>query len=146
MIAFKNHGESECLDLGFNSATAGAKFNILFPFACVLKAIYASIGQAGTTGTMEVDLQKVPAAGGAAVSIFSTAQKLETATGTTTVAYGALTTNPTTFVKGDQLVINVTTAHTTPATNYGLSLLFARPHGTKIPAATITGGFGADNE
>lgn len=111
----------------------------LVPFACRLKAIYAKLRVAGTTATSIYDISKN------GTTLYS-GSKLEFATGTVDpVAYNAFTTDPTTFVKGDVIHVDVDTAHTTPAEGLMLILILQRGKASQ-PAATETGGIGPENE
>lgn len=114
------------------NASTGVKALWLIPYACQLKSVYAKSRTAGTTATQTVDLLKNN------TTIFSGAVLINQATGVTVNTYGPLTTNPTTFVKGDQLAVSVATINTTPAVDWTLELCFQRLRGTGAGAAMET--------
>lgn len=124
MIKLRHLGEFT-LKLGLpGAASTGLKLVELIPFACQLKAIYAKSRVAGTTATQTVDVFRN------GTTIFSGATLINQATGVTANTYGALTTNPTVFAKGDQVSISVATVNTTPATDWVVILTFQRLRGT----------------
>lgn len=106
-IKLKNKSEFliDAFSLPGTQAAGTHKACLVIPFACQLKAIYGKLGTAGTTGTQSNDIKKN------GTSIFSGATKLDFATGVTAATYGALSTNPTTFVKGDILTMDVASVH-----------------------------------
>jgi hypothetical protein len=139
MIRLKNSSEF-LVDLsvpGGQVATNG-KRTFLIPFACTLKALYAKLGTAGTTGTQVNDIHKN------GTSIFSGAVKVDFATTVTAATYGALTTDPTTFAKGDVITVDVDSVHSTPGENLNLLLVFSRKQSP--PAAMETDTIGNDAE
>lgn len=114
--------------------------SFLVPFACRLKAIYAKLTVAGTTLTSIYDVNKN------GTTIYS-GTKLTFATGTVDpVSYATLTADPTEFVKGDVISVDVDTAHSGTAAE-GLVLLLVLQRGkASRAAATVTGGVGPEAE
>lgn len=140
IIKIKNVGEFT-IKLGLpGNASTGLKLVELIPFACQLKAIYAKSRTAGATGTQTVDVFRN------GTTIFSGATLINQATGVTANTYGALTTNPTQFVKGDQVSISVTTVNTTPAVDWVVILVFQRLRGTGAVAAMLGDTVGQEAE
>ena len=141
MIKAKNLGELiiSVPNLAGNQAT-GAKYTFVVPFPCQLKAVHAAVRTAGTTGTDSTDIQKN------GTSIFSGGTRVDIATGVTTITYGALSANPTTFAKGDIVTINVISVHTTPAVDKAITLVFQRLRGTGPVGAMLTGTIGPEAE
>src|SRR6185437_14326974 len=100
-----------------------------------LKGVIVRLGTPGGTQATIVDILKNGS------SIFASG-KMSIAATTGVVTYGPFTTNPTTFTKGDVIKITVTQVGSGPApADLAVSLLLAKPFGTKYPAATITDGF-----
>lgn len=122
------------------AASTGLKIAKLIPYACQLKAIYAKSRVAGTTATQTVDVLKN------GTTIFSGGTLINQATGVTSSTYGALTANPTQFVKGDQVSLNVATVNTTPATDWVVILTFQRLRGSGPVGAMLTDTIGPEAE
>lgn len=140
MIKQKNVGEFT-LKFGLpGNASTGLKLVELIPYACQLKAIYAKSRTAGTTGTQTVDVFKN------GTTIFSGATLINQATTATVNTYGALTTNPTQFAKGDQVSISVATVNTTPAVDWTVILTFQRLKGTGAVSAMLGDTVGPEAE
>ena len=106
------------------------KFFLEVPFAGRLKAIKAILGAAGVTGSQVVDVNKN------GTTIFSGAGKI-TFGATTAPTYAALTADPTEFVKGDNVSVDVDSIHTTAAVNLSIWLVFSR--GVSKRAGVLTG-------
>lgn len=140
MIKARNIGE---VLLEFDKAGAAANGSLrsyLVPFACQLKALYSLVRTAGVTGTMEIDVQKN------GTSIFSTAQKIEYATGVATPVYGPLTTDPVQLAKGDILTVVLSGTQSTPANDLSGLLTLQRLRGNGPVGKTVTGGVGPEAE
>jgi hypothetical protein len=133
MIRLKNQNEI-VVDLGVPATQSAAVNKQVFiaPFACQLKAIFAKLGSAGTTGSQIVDVNKN------GTTIFSNATKLTFATGVQACTYGPQTANPTQFAKGDIISVDVDQIHTTPAVNLALLLVLERVNSGAKVSATIT--------
>jgi hypothetical protein len=147
-IKLKNRAEFEDTDAGVAGtvATTSIAGIEMIAFPCILKGMLARLGTAGGTQATIVDIQK-SAQGGAFTSIFSGATKINFATSSQTPTYGALTTNPTTFLKGDLVKIVVTQAGSVPApADLGVALNFQRFKGSGVSATTQTDTVGADAE
>ncbi len=142
-IRIKERGEFEDFDCGFaGTASTGAKVTKLVPFACQLKGIIARVRTAGTTGTMNIDIQKN------GTSVFSSgATAIQFASAATTPTYGAFAAaNPAQFVKGDIITINITVVHTTPATDLAIAINLQRQRNTDNNGATETDTLGTEAE
>lgn len=139
-IKLKNTGEFLVALSAPGAASVGAKFSFLVPFACQLKAVFGKVRTAGVTGTQNSDIQKN------GVSIFSGAGKVDFASGATAAAYGPLSANPTQFVKGDIITLNITAINTTPAVDTSILLVLQRLRGTGPVGAMVTDSVGAEAE
>lgn len=139
-IKLRNIGEFTFNVSVLGTVATGLKSGLLIPFSCQLKAIYAKSRVAGTTGTQTVDVLKN------GTTIFSGAVLINEATTATANTYGPLTVNPTTFVKGDQVTINVATVNTTPATDWVCILTFQRQKGTGLVATMLGDTVGPEAE
>lgn len=141
MIKARNLGE---VLLEFDKAGAAANGSLrsyVAPFPCQLKALYSLVRTAGVTGgPMEVDVQKN------GTSIFSSAQKIEYATGVATPVYGPLTTDPVQLAKGDILTLVISGTHTTPAVDLSGLLVLQRLRGDGPVNKTVTAGIGPEAE
>jgi len=108
--------------------TTGKKFVLVMPFAGWLKAVYSKLGTAGVTGSQTVDINK----GGS--SILGTLITFATTVVDPTDA--VLTTDPTSFAKGDFVDLSVDAIHSgTAAIDLSVVLVFSR----NKPAGTIQG-------
>jgi len=107
------------------------------PFACKLKAIFARVLAAGTTGTMIVDVNKN------GTTIFSGAAKLTWASASVSPTYAAYTTDPADFVEGDRIGLDIDSVHTTPAEGLIVELVLSRSK--RSSAGTQNDSFGTDN-
>jgi hypothetical protein len=138
MIGMKETGEFPILNgVSGNLTTSSVSGPYLNPFGDVLalKGVIARLGTAGGTQATIVDILKN------GTTIFASG-KINFATSSTTPTYGPLTTNPTTFAKGDELKVTVTQVGSGAApADLAFGLLFCKPAGTKYPAAMITDGF-----
>ncbi len=141
MIKVRN--QSEFIVHLENPALQAADDNVavfLVPFALRLKAIYAKVVAAGTTGSMIVDLSKN------GTTIFANAPKLTWATTDVDPSYDTLAADPTTFAKGDMISMDVDSVHTTPAEGLVVELVLERTKTGPASVVAQTGGFGADAE
>lgn len=142
-IKLRNHAESEDFQAGQpGNMTVATITTYVLPFACVLKAVLARAGTAGTTGTSNTDIRKN------GTSIFASgAAAIQFATTSATPTYGAMAAaNPPTFAKGDVVTIVNTVVHTTPIVNLSIAVLFQRFRAAGPVAAVIFDGFGVENE
>ncbi len=140
-IKVKNLGEL-IVDLSVpgTQSAAAEKQCFVVPFACQLKAVYAKLGTAGTTGNQDVDIEKN------GTSILSSTGGIRFATTAADPNAITFTTDPPVFVKGDIITVDVDAVHTTPAVNLALLLVLQRKRSTGPVGATITGGIGLDAE
>ena len=132
-IAYLNNPKAQAADLN----VAG----YLVPWSCRIKSIFAKLIVAGITGAQTVDINKN------GTTIFANAAKLAFATTSQAPTYDVFAANPTTFVKGDVISVDIDAVHSgTPAEGLMIELTLER---TKTgPASTVaqTGGLGADAE
>ena len=143
MNKLKAIAEFDHLDIGVaGTLSTGAKQVIVAPFQCVVKALLGRVRVAGTTGAMNIDVQRNGA------SIFASgAAGIQFASASTTPTYGPFAAqNPAQLQKGDILTVNVTTVHTTPAIDLGLAIVLQRLRGGGPVAATVTDTLGVENE
>jgi flagellar capping protein FliD len=142
-IKLKNRGEFEDLQAGqAGNMTVASISTFVIPFPCILKAVLARLGTAGTTGTSNTDIRKN------GTSIFASgATAIQFATTSTTPTYGAVAaTNPPVFAKGDVVNVQNTVIHTTPGVNLSIALVFQRLRGTGPVAQLLTDTLGPENE
>jgi len=142
-ICLKERGEFEDFGAGSpGTLTTSAVCGIYcIPFACQLKGVLARLGAAGGTQATIVDVQKNGS------SIFSGGTKINFAASSTTPTYGALTTNPTQFAKGDVVKIVVTQVGSTPApADLALALNIQRLRGVYVVGGMVTDTLGLENE
>lgn len=147
-IRLKERAEFEDTDMGVvGTLTTGSLAGIqMIPFPLQLKGVLARLGTAGGTQATIVDLQK-SSQGGAFASIFSGATKINFATSSQTPTYGALTTNPTVFAKGDLLKAVVTQVGSVPApADLGLAINLQRFKGSGVAAAQNNDSLGPEAE
>ncbi len=140
MIKLRQH--EEILVVLNNPALQAADLQVasfLVPFACRLKAFYAKLFIAGTTGTGTYDIHKN------GTTIFSGSKIDFATTAVDPTAYNALSADPTTFVKGDVITVDVDAVHSTPGEGFNLLLVLQRGKAS-APAATTGGGVGPENE
>lgn len=98
--------------------TTGVKDRWAAPIAGEVLEVIATVGTAPTGGPLVVELQKTPAAGGAATSIYTTTANRPTiAAGAFTSATAGATGDPDVrgFAQGDVLSLNIVTVGTTVA-------------------------------
>jgi hypothetical protein len=136
MIGLKSRYEFEDFSAGCpGTLTTSSLCGIyVVPFACQLKGVLARLGTAGGTQATIVDIQKNGS------SIFSGATKVNFAASSQTPTYGALSVNPTTFVKGDILKIAVTQVGSTPGpADLALGINLQRLRGSFVSAMVIDG-------
>ena len=135
MIRLNERNEFEVPDAGSAGTLTTSTICDCFvaPFPCLLKGVLGRLGTAGGTQATIVDIQKNGS------SIFSGATKVNFAASSQTPTYGALTANPTQFVKGDIVKVVITQVGSTPApVDLGLALNFARLRGGSIPSGMLT--------
>jgi hypothetical protein len=114
--------------------------SFLVPFACRLKAIYAKLTVAGVTLTSIYDVNKN------GTTIYSGTKLTFATTVADPVSYAALTADPTEFVKGDVISVDLDTAHSgTPAEGLVILLVLQRGKASRA-AETVGGGVGPENE
>lgn len=143
MIRARNLGEI-VVDLsvpGTQAVNANAK-TFLVPFACQLKAIYAKLGTAGTTGSQTTDLLKN------GTSFVSSGHLLSFASTSQAATYGNanLTADPLQFAKGDIIEVDTSAVHTTPAKDLAILLVLERTRGGGKSAKCQTDTIGADSD
>lgn len=103
------------------NVSTGAKTQFLIPYACQLKSVIRRARTAGTTSTESIDILKNN------TSIFSSAVRVDSASGAAAAGtLGPLTATPTTFAKGDSVVVNVIAVNTTPAVDVSFEACFQR--------------------
>lgn len=143
MIRARNLGEL-IIDLsvpGAQAVNANAK-TFVVPFACQLKAVYAKLGTAGTTGTQTTDLMKN------GTSFVSAGHLLSFATGVQACTYGNgnLTADPLTFAKGDIIEVNTSAIHTTPAKDLAILIVLERARAAGKSAKCQVDTIGSDSD
>lgn len=147
MIKTKNLGEYilELATTGAQSATAHAASttcSVIVPFAGRLKAVFARLGVAGTTGTQTTDILlngTTMLASGTVLSYASTV-----ASPTYNVAF---LTSPPIFAKGDVLTLKNTAVHTTAADDQIVFLTIERQRAGSYNSTTVqTDTVGADSD
>ena len=128
MIRIRNKDDFEVYVSVVGTQATGDKYFFTAPFNCWLKAMYAKLGTAGTTGVQTIEITDET------TTIFTSAL-ISFATGAVAPTYGALAVDPHYLTKGDRVVVNVAVVHSTPATDLALVLVFTR---TK-PRRVLTG-------
>ena len=134
-IRLNERSEFEIPDAGSvgTLTTSTACDCFLVPFPVVLKGVLARLGTAGGTQATIVDIQKN------GTSIFSGATKVNFAASSTTPTYGARTTDPPLFAKGDIVKVVITQVGSGPApADLGLALNFSRLRGGSVPSGMLT--------
>ena len=143
MIRLNERNEFEVPDAGSAGTLTTSTICDCFvaPFPCLLKGVLGRLGTAGGTQATIVDIQKNGS------SIFSGATKVNFAASSQTPTYGALTANPTQFVKGDIIKITVTQvgSATAPA-DLALALNLQRQRGTDNIGTMATDSLGTEAE
>jgi hypothetical protein len=129
MIRIRNKDDFEVFVSVPGTQATGDKYFYTVPFNCYLKALYAKVGTAGTTGAQTVEITDE------GVTIFTSALISFATTPAVDPTYGPLVVDPHYFTKGDRIVVNVAAVHSTPATDLALVLVLTR---TK-PRRTLTG-------
>ena len=129
MIRIRNKDDFEVYISVPGTQTTGDKYFFTAPFNCWLKAMYAKLGTAGTTGVQTVEIKDET------VTIFTSALISFATTPAVSPTYGALAVDPHFLTKGDRIVVNVPVVHSTPATDLAMVLVFTR---TK-PRRVLTG-------
>ena len=129
MIKLQDRDDFEVYVSNVGPATGGKKFFFTIPFDCWLKAMFAKLGAAGSTsGNLDVDIND------GASSIFS-GNPIRFAVDTVNPVYGALTTDPHPFTKGDQVDVTIDAIHGSQSIDLSVVLVFTRTR----PAGVISG-------
>lgn len=128
MIRIRNKDDFEVFVSVVGTQGTGDKFFYTAPFDCWLKAMFAKLGTAGTTGVQTIEITDET------TTIFTSAL-ISFATTAVSPTYGPTVVDPHFFSKGDRIVVNVAAVHSTPATDLALTLVLSR---TK-PRRTLTG-------
>ena len=129
MIKVRDKDDFEVFISVPGTQTTGTKYVFVMPFAGWLKAVYSKLGTAGVTGTQTVDIN----IGGS--SIFGTLITFATTKVDPNLA-AVLTTDPTSFAKGDFVDLSVDAIHSgTAAIDLSVVLVFSR----NKPAGIIQG-------
>jgi len=126
-----------------NPKAQAADLNVaqfLVPFACRLKAVFAKLRVAGVTGTGTYDVNKN------GTTVYSGSKIDFATTAVDPTAYNAFTTDPTTFVKGDVISVDVDAVHSGTAAEGFMLLLVLQRGKASQPASTEGGGIGPENE
>lgn len=145
MIKLRNQGEF-LLQLSINgnqSASAGnasTTESAIVPFPGRLKAIFARVAVAGTTGTQTTDLLKNGA------TLLSSGTLLSYASGAQVPTYNTanLLVNPPLFNKGDILQLKNTAVNTTPAVDQVVYLVIEKQRAGSWNDPVQTDTLGAD--
>lgn len=142
MIKLKGVGEI-LVDLsvpGTQAVNANAK-TFVVPFAARLKAVYAKLGTAGTTGSETADLKQNGA------SLLASGSLLTFASGAQAATYASnYNSNPPTFAKGDILELAISAIHTTPAKDLALLIVLERQRSGSWNDPVQTDTIGADSD
>lgn len=138
-VGVKETGEYPIsLGIAGTLTTSSVSIPYVLPFGgtWLLKGMIGRLVTAGGTQATIADITKN------GTTIFSSG-KINFALSTTTPsAYGPLTTNPASFVKGDIIRLTVTQVGSGAApADLAVGLLLCRVGATKLPAATVTDGF-----
>lgn len=119
----------------------------ILPFAARLKAVFARVGAAGTTGTQTTDVLKNQTAPATGTSLLASGALITFASGSQAPTYASnFVTNPPLFNKGDFVSLNTTVVHTTPAKDLEVVLVFERQRAGSWNDAVQTDTIGADSD
>jgi len=123
MIRLHNLGEvEELLSVGGAQAVANDVAVAIAPFAGIISAIFARLSTAGVTGSQNTDIKL-----NGATIFANSAAAIQFATGSKAPTYGALAAaNPPVVAKGDQIRLDTTAIHTTPARGLAVYIVFRR--------------------
>lgn len=125
------------LSIPGTQTAANSQKCFVVPFGCVLKAVYAKLGTAGTTNNQDVDINKN------GTTILSSTGGIRFATTSTAATAATYTTDPPVFAKGDIITVDIDAVHSTPAVNLALTLVLSRRLSNN---AVQNGGYGQDAE
>ena len=135
MIRIRNVDDFEVYVSNVGTQSTGKKYFFTAPFDCFLKAIFAKVGTAGTTGTQTTDINDEGS------SIFASGG-IAFASGAVNPTYAALTNDPHFFSKGDRIDVTNDAVNTTPATDLSVVLVFSRVKPRRVLTGQIDQALG----
>ncbi|KKM91629.1 hypothetical protein LCGC14_1226580 [marine sediment metagenome] len=135
MIRIRNVDDFEVYVSDPGTQSTGKKYFFTAPFDCWLKAMYAKVGTAGTTGTQTTDINDEGS------SIFASGG-IAFASAAVNPTYAALTNDPHFFSKGDRIDVTNDAVNTTPATDLSVVLVFSRVKPRRVLTGQIDQALG----